>query len=115
MLASDLRAEGDPELDEPGWRRTVRDGIEALLPRLQAVSFPLLVPGIYDVTPDHNPLLGELPGLEGVWVAAGFSGHGFMIAPAVGRMLAEAIAEGRSRSGTRGVLRRSLCPRSPGP
>jgi sarcosine oxidase subunit beta len=48
------------------------------------------VHGRYDMTPDRQAIIGEVD--DGLWVAAGFSGHGFMIAPAVGRMLAEAIA-----------------------
>ena len=55
------------------------------------MSFPLLIEGFYDVTPDHQPILGSVDGLDGLWLAAGFSGHGFMIAPAVGRRLAGAI------------------------
>jgi len=46
--------------------------------------------GVYDVTPDWNPVLGPVPGLEGLFVAYGFSGHGFKLAPAVGRLLAQA-------------------------
>jgi sarcosine oxidase subunit beta len=96
VLASDLRAQGDPEREVQSWRRTVRSGTESLLPRLQLVSFPHLVAGVYDVTPDHNPLVGPVPGAGGVWIAAGFSGHGFMLAPALGRLLAEAVASGHA-------------------
>jgi glycine/D-amino acid oxidase-like deaminating enzyme len=46
--------------------------------------------GLYDTTPDWNPVLGFLPGLEGLLVAFGFSGHGFKLSPMVGRMLAQA-------------------------
>ena len=49
--------------------------------------------GEYDVTPDHQPILGQVG--DGVYVAAGFSGHGFMVAPAVGRIIAEAVIDGR--------------------
>ena len=45
--------------------------------------------GIYDVTPDWNPVLGRLPGLSGLVVGYGFSGHGFKLSPAVGRLLAQ--------------------------
>jgi len=45
--------------------------------------------GVYDVTPDWNPVLGRLPGLEGLVVGYGFSGHGFKLAPMVGRILAQ--------------------------
>jgi sarcosine oxidase subunit beta len=92
VLASDLGADGDPESGRSHWRQTVADGIGSLLPHLEFVSFPLLVEGFYDVTPDHQPILGGVPGLDGLWLAAGFSGHGFMMAPAVGRRLAGAIA-----------------------
>ena len=41
------------------------------------------VSGAYDVTPDRQPILGAVPGHERLFLAAGFSGHGFMIAPAI--------------------------------
>lgn len=74
-------------------RAHVRASIEELLPRLAFVPLPVLVAGIYDVTPDHQAILGRVRG--NIWVAAGFSGHGFMLAPAVGRILAEAILGGK--------------------
>lgn len=46
--------------------------------------------GIYDVTPDWNPVLGPLPGVDGLHVAFGFSGHGFKLSPMVGRIVAQA-------------------------
>jgi sarcosine oxidase, subunit beta len=70
-----------------------RAAIEELLPRLVHVTLPHRVEGVYDVTPDHQAILGRVR--DRVWVAAGFSGHGFMQAPAVGRILAEAILDGR--------------------
>jgi len=45
--------------------------------------------GVYDVTPDWNPVLGPLPGIEGLNVAFGFSGHGFKLSPVVGRLVAQ--------------------------
>lgn len=48
--------------------------------------------GLYAVTPDHHPILGET--LPGFVTAAGFSGHGFMQAPATGQLVAELIDEG---------------------
>jgi sarcosine oxidase subunit beta len=92
VLASDLRATGDPERNEPGWRATVRAASRELLPILEYVDYPILTGGDYDVTPDRQAILGELPELDGLWVAAGFSGHGFMLAPAVARIVADAIA-----------------------
>jgi sarcosine oxidase subunit beta len=54
--------------------------------------------GLYEMTPDHNALLGEHPALPGFVTAAGFSGHGLMMAPATGLAIAELIADGRSRT-----------------
>jgi len=45
--------------------------------------------GVYDVTPDWNPVLGALPGVDGLHVAYGFSGHGFKLSPIVGRVVAQ--------------------------
>jgi sarcosine oxidase subunit beta len=50
--------------------------------------------GLYDMTPDAHPIVGLVA--EGVYAACGFSGHGFMQSPAVGRGLAELIVEGES-------------------
>jgi sarcosine oxidase subunit beta len=94
VLASDLSAVGGSEQDAAHWRSAVRGSIRELLPVLEYVDFTVLVPGVYDVTPDRQPVLGGVPGHEGLWLAAGFSGHGFMLAPAVGRMLADALAGG---------------------
>ena len=92
VLASDLSARGDVVEGEPRWRAHVRAAIRELLPQLEFVEFPVLAPGTYDVTPDHQAILGAVPGAAGVWLAAGFSGHGFMMSPVVGRSLAAAIA-----------------------
>lgn len=45
--------------------------------------------GVYDVTPDWNPVLGRLPGVLGLVMGYGFSGHGFKLSPTVGRVLAQ--------------------------
>jgi len=45
--------------------------------------------GVYDVTPDWNPVLGRLPDVPGLVVGYGFSGHGFKLSPGVGRILAQ--------------------------
>lgn len=89
VLASDLGARGDAAEGRERWRSNVRAASDTLLPQLTHVSYPLLVRGVYDVTPDHQPILG--PVADGLHVAAGFSGHGFMIAPAVARIVADAV------------------------
>ena len=94
ILASDLAAVGDPEAGRAQWLGHVRTVANDLLPQLTYVSFSILVTGFYDVTPDHQPVLGAVEGLPGLYLAAGFSGHGFMLAPAVGRRIAGAVLGG---------------------
>lgn len=45
--------------------------------------------GVYDVTPDWNPVLGAVPEVPGLVVGFGFSGHGFKLSPGIGRVLAQ--------------------------
>ena len=92
VLASDLSATGPSDSTAAQWRRTIRLATAELLPVLEHVHFTLLVQGVYDVTPDRQAIIGRVPDTDGLWVAAGFSGHGFMLAPAVGRIVAEAVA-----------------------
>ena len=89
VLASDLRASGDPTFAADGWRGSVRDAFRRLTPVLEYVDLGLLVTGFYDMTPDHQAVIDEID--DDLWVAAGFSGHGFMMAPAVGRAVAAAL------------------------
>jgi len=52
--------------------------------------------GLYEMTPDHHPILGEAPGTPGFFLANGFSGHGVMHAPATGRILSDLILTGKT-------------------
>jgi sarcosine oxidase subunit beta len=54
------------------------------------------VTGVYDLSPDWRPLIGEIPGVSGLYVAAGFSGMGFKISPAVGLAVSELLLDGRA-------------------
>ncbi len=51
--------------------------------------------GFFDVMPDWHPILDAVPGIRGFYMAVGFSGHGFKLAPAVGEMMAELIINGK--------------------
>lgn len=83
--------------EPPGFNTTVDEAFtmeiaEAAfrrMPRLEEASIASSWAGLYEVTPDHNPILGRLPQFQNVIVAAGFSGHGFMHAPACGALIAE--------------------------
>jgi sarcosine oxidase subunit beta len=50
--------------------------------------------GCYDITPDANPIVGPVDGVDDFYQASGFMGHGFMMAPVVGQRLASALAGG---------------------
>ena len=52
--------------------------------------------GLYEMTPDHHPILGEAPDLPGFFLANGFSGHGVMHAPATGKILSDLILTGKT-------------------
>jgi glycine/D-amino acid oxidase-like deaminating enzyme len=60
--------------------------------------------GLYEMTPDHNPIIGEHPEAPGFFLANGFSGHGLMMAPATGKAVAEMVMTGTSRTIDVGVF-----------
>jgi glycine/D-amino acid oxidase-like deaminating enzyme len=51
---------------------------------------------LYAITPDWHPIIDRLPGLEGVFCAVGFSGHGFKMSPVVGQLMAELVVDGKA-------------------
>ena len=60
------------------------------MPKFEEARFVTSWSGLYDTTPDWNPVLGPLPGIEGLTAAFGLSGHGFKLSPMIGRLLAQA-------------------------
>jgi sarcosine oxidase, subunit beta len=56
------------------------------------------VTGVYDMTPDSRPLLGEIPDIAGLFVCAGFSGMGFKISPAIGLVMTELVLDGEAKT-----------------
>jgi sarcosine oxidase subunit beta len=62
------------------------------LPSMASLPVRRVITGYYDSTPDHRPILGDISGLDGFYLATGFSGHGFMLAPAVGEIMASVVA-----------------------
>lgn len=71
------------------------DKVSTRFPGLTDASIASTYAGCYDVTPDFNPVISRTP-VDGLVVAAGFSGHGFKISPAVGTLVADIVVEGRS-------------------
>jgi sarcosine oxidase subunit beta len=115
---------GDPD-EQPGYDITVKwdflpkviDVAAKRLPTLGDASVSHAWAGLYEMTPDHNPIIGPAWGVGGFYTIAGFSGHGFQHSPAAGRILADLIigrdpgldvssfAPGRfARAGTSGEL-----------
>lgn len=68
------------------------------VPKLAGAEVMRGVTGVYDMTPDSRPLLGEIPEIGGLYVCAGFSGMGFKISPAVGPVMSELVLDGKGKS-----------------
>jgi len=68
------------------------------LPKFEGAEIMRGVTGVYDITPDSRPLLGELPEIRGAYVCAGFSGMGFKISPAIGLVMSELVLDGAGRT-----------------
>ena len=66
-----------------------------IVPRLAGVKMMRQWAGYYVVSPDAHPVLGPIDEVPGFFQANGYSGHGFMMGPIVGRLLAEYIADGK--------------------
>ena len=82
--------------DMTRWTSEFRDPMVARVPALEGVQLLEGWAGLYEMTADHNPLIGEHPDLAGFYLATGFSGHGVMMAPGVGHCVSELIVTGRS-------------------
>lgn len=65
-------------------------------PSQQAATLREGFTGVYDCSADLQPLLGPVPNVEGLYIACGFSGHGFKLSPVVGELLAEKVLEGKT-------------------
>ncbi len=84
------------ETTDPEYIEYTRKLLENRFPALHNSTFRRGHAGIYDMTPDTRPILGATP-LQGLYIAAGFSGQGFKIAPAVGLALSQLIIDGKTR------------------
>ena len=80
---------------------TVEDVAAKLASRMPGMSDALFRggwSGLFTTTPDWHPILDQVEGVDGLYCAVGFSGHGFKLAPMVGVAMAELIVDGRSTS-----------------
>ena len=76
----------------PVYEDAVRRGLRVRYPRLADFELVRGFAGPYDVTPDWNPIIGPCPGIEGMYLAVGWSGHGFKLSPAVGEVVAAEVS-----------------------
>ena len=84
--------------DDARWEHEFYPALVRRMPALAEVSDVYGWAGLYEMTPDHNPVLGEHPSLGGLLIASGFSGHGLMMSPATGLIVSELIRYGESRT-----------------
>ncbi|MCH7662269.1 MAG: FAD-binding oxidoreductase [Chloroflexi bacterium] len=91
--------------EQPGFDQNVDEDYELVnleaaikrLPLLEKAGLASHWAGLYEVTPDAHPIFGATP-VDGFYVVAGFSGHGFMHGPIAGKLIAEIILDGKSQS-----------------
>lgn len=93
---SDERSTFDTVPDDRFVAEEVLPAAIAMLPAVEAAGLASTWVGLYEMTPDHHPIVGPVEGLDGLIVATGFSGHGFQHGPVVGRLIAEIATAGRA-------------------
>jgi sarcosine oxidase subunit beta len=71
--------------------RDMAERLVEILPPLAGLNIVRQWAGLYDMCPDRTPILGNSPSLSRFFTAAGFSGHGFMISPITGQLMAEMV------------------------
>ncbi|RME82804.1 MAG: FAD-binding oxidoreductase [Caldilineae bacterium] len=86
------------------WTMVHLEHAMARMPLLEQAELLTEWAGLYEVTPDHQPIIGPLP-VEGLYACTGFSGHGFMQGPVCGLLIAEDILDGGAHTVDIGELR----------
>ncbi|MBI3080630.1 MAG: FAD-binding oxidoreductase [candidate division NC10 bacterium] len=98
----DGKGPADPDTydqaNDPEFLLVARQKLTRRLPAMGNAPYVRGHAGIYDMSPDTRAILDEVPGIRGLFVAAGFSGTGFKKAPAVGACLSELVLDGRGRT-----------------
>jgi sarcosine oxidase subunit beta len=96
MGSADERPSFDTSPDERFIAEEILPTAVRVFPPLGEAGLERTWAGLYEMTPDRHPVLGPAPGVEGLYLANGFSGHGFQHAPVVGKLLAEMVVDGRA-------------------
>jgi sarcosine oxidase subunit beta len=98
----DVKAEYEPDPDsfrednDADFVTEVAERLAHRVPAMAGAGYSRGHAGIYDISPDSRAVMGGVPDIGGLYVAAGFSGTGFKTAPAVGAAMAELILTGRA-------------------
>lgn len=90
---------GDPIIDPDAMDENIGDDfvlhqggqVARRMPSFADAALTASWVGAYDITPDWNPVLGYLSDVGGLMVNFGFSGHGFKLAPAIGKVQAQTV------------------------
>ncbi len=80
------------------WLERVMEDAAKRVPVLEQAKIHHGWAGLYETSPDHNTILGPIPGVENLLVATGFSGHGVMQSPATGMIMSEFILDGKAHT-----------------
>lgn len=89
---------GFDERVDPEWELTHMEAAVNRLPLLARAGRAAHWAGLYEVTPDAHPIISRVPMLQGFYVVAGFSGHGFMHGPGAGLLMSELILDGHAHT-----------------
>ncbi len=104
-LSSDIDpGETEPEADPDNYRASLdfesaahlAEKTSRRMPEIESAELRPGWAGVWDITPDWHPVIDRLPGVDNLVCAAGFSGHGFKLAPAVGETVAQLLTRGTS-------------------
>ena len=102
-----LMGMSDPEL--------IPEAVERRTPALSSVGIASGWAGLYEITPDHNALIGESDEISRFLYATGFSGHGFLMGPAVGEVVRDLYHGHRPVVDVSALDVRRFGPAAPGP
>jgi sarcosine oxidase, subunit beta len=97
-MANRNEAPGVDQSVDLDWERTALEFAVRRMPLLERAGLARHWAGLYEMTPDAHPLVGRLAPFDNVFVAAGFSGHGFMQGPIIGKLMAEVMLDGHAHS-----------------
>jgi sarcosine oxidase subunit beta len=86
------------EAADGSWLPTMRQRVSRRYPAMHRGYGRGGYGALYAITPDWHPILDRLPGIEGAYCAAGFSGHGFKLSPIVGQLMAELVLDGQAKA-----------------